>query len=400
MAQKRVPLFDTTEDQTLRIQKDLACKIGFNEAVVLMQLEYLISISNKEIDGNLWTYQTLEELKEKSFPWWSITTISRALKSLKDQDIIFISNFNKQQRDRTQWFSLDFCKIKELGIKLNDKISILQNEKWKQGDIIMKDEEPPEEQKAPELAPEPVTESPSISQDEKPILQIEKPILQIETTLPKTPTKNSNKESDDEDSSHVHEREEKVAAIMALYQNNINISESPLTTQEMLSDEFLRLPLLWWQEAVKIATDNGVRKWSYVRGILRRSALAHLSPLAAGSPGVNGSGPGHRSQVAEDSTSLFPAYDPDQPEPEIYEPAPEEKILAEFKAAARLKMSAAAWEAHVAPLVYLDHPGDKIRLACGARAKEWLDDYRLSNILDPIALRLNPEGGFEYVSVT
>lgn len=189
MAQRRVPLFDTTEDQTLRIQKELAVKIGFNEAVILMQLEYLISISNKEIDGNLWTYQTLEELRENSFPWWSISTISRALTSLKDQDIIFIGNFNKHPRDRTQWFSLDFGKIKELGVRLNDKNPILQNEKWEQADIIMKDEAVPEEQIEPEKTPEPVLESPPILQDEKSILQIAKTILQNETTLPKTPTK-------------------------------------------------------------------------------------------------------------------------------------------------------------------------------------------------------------------
>ncbi len=92
----------------------------------------------------------------------------------------------------------------------------------------------------------------------------------------------------DDDETRRRMREVKVAAVMGLYQNNINITVNQITAQEMLSDEFLNLPLEWWEEAVKIASDNNIRKWSYIRGVLSRSIQLGLSPVKAGPPKQNG----------------------------------------------------------------------------------------------------------------
>lgn len=191
----------------------------------------------------------------------------------------------------------------------------------------------------------------------------------------------------EEDESRTCAREEKVAEIMSLYQNNITISVAPITAQEMLSDEFLDLPLAWWQEAVKIASDNNIRKWSYVRGILSRSIQLGLSPTAAGPPDS-----GKRLTGEPVFSSAIP---PVIPEPEWIELTKEEQILEQFKEQARLKMSRGAWEQHVKPLAYLDRLNGQIRIACNRFAKEWLET-RLNKILDPIAQQL-VEGGFEYV---
>lgn len=88
----------------------------------------------------------------------------------------------------------------------------------------------------------------------------------------------------EDEESRTRMREEKIAAIMRLYQDNITIGVNPITAQEMLSDEFLNLPLIWWEEAVKIASDNNIRKWSYVRGVLSRSIQVGLSPVTVGPP--------------------------------------------------------------------------------------------------------------------
>lgn len=191
----RVPLFDTTEDQTLRIQGELAKKIGFNESVVLMQVEYLISIStNEEIDGNLWTYQSLDDLKSKYFPWWSIATISRIVKSLEKQGVIFIGSFNKRKGDKTQWFALNFEKIIELGcVKLNASHTIFQNAIWaKQTEQAEADN--PETvpifqiEKSSQVEAIKAEKEPTILQNDDTIFHSEKPIFQIETTLPETTT--------------------------------------------------------------------------------------------------------------------------------------------------------------------------------------------------------------------
>lgn len=189
-AKKRTPIFDTDEDQTLRIQGELATKIGFNESVVLMQLEFLISISNHVIQEKAWTWQSLEDLKSKHFPWWSIATISRTLKSLEGQGLIFIDSFNKRKGDKTQWFALNFDRILELGcVKLNDRHPIFQDAKWYPDNY-------PEGQESPE------NEQP-ILQDASTIFQYEKPILQDETTLPENTPEITTKDNPIGDSGEV-----------------------------------------------------------------------------------------------------------------------------------------------------------------------------------------------------
>lgn len=144
MARPRIRLLIANDPHPMRIERDLAKEIGLNESIVLLQLEYLISISNNERDGRLWTYQTLQDLHEIYFPWWSPTTISRIVKALEERELIVIGNYNKLGYDRTQWYALNDVGIARLSSVLlhtdaifqNEK-SILQNEKsiFQNGDI-------------------------------------------------------------------------------------------------------------------------------------------------------------------------------------------------------------------------------------------------------------------------
>jgi hypothetical protein len=113
----------------MRINRDLANEIGLNESIVLLQIEYLISISSNERDGRLWTYQSLADLKEVYFPWWSMMTISRIIRSLEEKNLIVIGHFNKLGYDRTQWFALN-----EEGINGLHSVAIYQNDKWNKPD--------------------------------------------------------------------------------------------------------------------------------------------------------------------------------------------------------------------------------------------------------------------------
>ncbi len=116
----------------MRIDRDLAAEIGLNESILLLQIEYLISISSNERDGRLWTYQSLANLRETYFPWWSMMTISRTLRSLEEKRLLLIGNFNKLGYDRTQWFALN-----EEGINSLHSVAIYQNDKsiYQNGDI-------------------------------------------------------------------------------------------------------------------------------------------------------------------------------------------------------------------------------------------------------------------------
>lgn len=130
--QPRTRLLTFNDPHPMRIDRDLAAEIGLNESILLLQLEYLISISSNERDGRLWTYQSLTNMQEVYFPWWSVMTIQRTIKSLEQKNLIIIGNFNKLGYDRTQWFALN-----EEGINSLHSVAIYQNDKSiYQNDVI------------------------------------------------------------------------------------------------------------------------------------------------------------------------------------------------------------------------------------------------------------------------
>lgn len=195
-------------------------------------------------------------------------------------------------------------------------------------------------------------------------------------------------DSKDDEESRARIREEKTAAIMELYQNNINTFVSPIMAQEMLSDEFIDLPLSWWEEAIKIATGNNVRKWVYVRGILSRSIQLGLSPAAAGPPGSSG-----QRITQPEATPLGAEVIPEPDKPEL---TPAEQALVLFKELAAERIPAPQWREHIAPMRVIGCPNGKIQVEVNRFTKELIEN-RFNKVLEPIALKLNPEGGFEYV---
>ena len=105
-------LFD---EHPILIDKKLAAVIGFNEAVVLQQLNYwLHSNSAKKIDGRLWIYNSYENWQKDNFPFWSTRTIRRIFDSCEKKGIILTGNFNKAGFDKTKWYSIDENKLNDL----------------------------------------------------------------------------------------------------------------------------------------------------------------------------------------------------------------------------------------------------------------------------------------------
>lgn len=144
----------TTADPTVeRIIPKLAKEIGLNESIILMQISYWIGISENVRDGTYWTYHSVRELHEDYFPYWSVTTIWRAIKSLEDQGYIIVREYNQRKGDNTQWFALEPDKLQTL-------TSVLAQ---------------------PALGEKPVSKRNTLFQNET-------PLFQNETTLPETTT--------------------------------------------------------------------------------------------------------------------------------------------------------------------------------------------------------------------
>jgi len=261
----KLRLFTLNNPRAMVINSDLAVEIGFNESIVFLQLEFLIRNStSEEHEGRKWTYQSLTDLKENYFPWWSKATIKRAIDHLVEMGLICVGNFNRYKYDRTQWYALCYQGIEALSsVKVGgDETCMLQNETR--------------------------------------FLQNETQFSQNETTIPEIPTENTTEINDDE----VGETPEKSEIanqpnIFELYESEIGI----LTP--MISDSLKcavgDYPDEWIREALRISAKNNKRSWSYVETILKRwrvdgfqvdNRRGRDSPAGGGSGRKNGRGRG------------------------------------------------------------------------------------------------------------
>jgi len=111
------------DEHPLTILPSLAVKIGLNEAIFIQQLHYWLEISKKKEakekektrlkKGKFWSYNTYDELMEQ-FPFWSVKTIKRIVKGLKESEILLVENFNKDKWNKTNWYSINYQKLESL----------------------------------------------------------------------------------------------------------------------------------------------------------------------------------------------------------------------------------------------------------------------------------------------
>lgn len=161
-----VPLKPSLWTENLPVQTTinpkLAAEIGLNESLVLLQIAFWINHSNNLRDNEWWTYQSLEDMKEKAFPYWSIATISRVINNLVSSNLLRKSDaYNKRKNDRTQWFSLNLeglSNLKSIKVILQNEKTISQNAKSTLQNETTLPEYTPEkntEQKETPISPEP-----------------------------------------------------------------------------------------------------------------------------------------------------------------------------------------------------------------------------------------------------
>jgi len=94
------------------INTELACLIGLNEAIVLQQLHYWID-KNKTAkvnfrNGRTWTYSTIQDYRDRDFPFWSFNTVKRTITNLANMGFLLKGNYNKLKIDKTCWYAIDY----------------------------------------------------------------------------------------------------------------------------------------------------------------------------------------------------------------------------------------------------------------------------------------------------
>lgn len=86
----------------------VAAEYGLEEAVFLHSLMfwYRTNRGNDQNfhDGRWWTYNSVKAFEEV-FPWWTGAQIRRIISRCKDKGALLAGNYNKDQRDRTAWYT-------------------------------------------------------------------------------------------------------------------------------------------------------------------------------------------------------------------------------------------------------------------------------------------------------
>jgi len=108
-------LFD---EQPIVVSRELAKRIGLNEAIVLQQIHYWLEVNRKThknfIDGRYWTYNSMRNWHENDFSFWSFNTVQRTFSSLEKKGFLVTGNYNKQSFDHTKWYSIDYETLEPL----------------------------------------------------------------------------------------------------------------------------------------------------------------------------------------------------------------------------------------------------------------------------------------------
>ena len=83
-------------------------KYGVNESIMIKNFIFWIqkNSANKDSchDGRTWTYNSTNAFL-KLFPFWSTGQINRTIKSLIEQNVLIVGNYNKAKYDRTKWYA-------------------------------------------------------------------------------------------------------------------------------------------------------------------------------------------------------------------------------------------------------------------------------------------------------
>jgi hypothetical protein len=88
---------------------EIAKEYGLEEAVVIENLAFWIRqnfIKNKNLnDGLYWTFYTFKNLNEL-LPYINISKLKRVINNLKEKKVIMIGNYNKNNYDKTTWYTI------------------------------------------------------------------------------------------------------------------------------------------------------------------------------------------------------------------------------------------------------------------------------------------------------
>ncbi|MCM3663475.1 DnaD domain protein [Mesobacillus subterraneus] len=250
------------DDKPIIVLPSLAEKVGLNEAIFLQQLNYWLQESKHSYEEKKWVYNTQEDWQEQ-FPFWSISTIRRTISKLESIGLLISGNFNKKKFDRTKWFTINYKKLEGLS-----KPSV-QNEQM-HNDAVVEDED----SQGDAFVQNGEMHNDASVQNEQTIcskwtdhvFNLNRPIPEITSESTSEILKEVEEEEEEEEEEEPAQ-EPKENPFRFFEENGFGMiggymSQKIANWCDDLSDDVVL-------EALKLAVENGSKKWNYVESILR-----------------------------------------------------------------------------------------------------------------------------------
>ena len=90
------------DESPLIVIPSLAVKVGLNEAIILQQIHYWVRKSKDK-----WVYNSYKQWQVQ-FPFFSESTIKRAITNLKKKGILIVEQKSKKDWDRSNHYTIDY----------------------------------------------------------------------------------------------------------------------------------------------------------------------------------------------------------------------------------------------------------------------------------------------------
>ncbi|NES81247.1 MAG: hypothetical protein F6K10_07455 [Moorea sp. SIO2B7] len=109
-----------SDERPLIFLPELADEVGKVEAFILQEIHYWAGIFNHVVEGKRWFYRTYEKWAERIKV--STKTIGRAIRSLREEGLVYIKRLSAGTYYQVNWYSVNYSELKK---KLKD-IKILE----------------------------------------------------------------------------------------------------------------------------------------------------------------------------------------------------------------------------------------------------------------------------------
>lgn len=121
------------DETPIVFQPTLAKLIGLPEAIVLQTLKFWCGQkrSGKVVDDERWIYNTLEQWREFSFPFWSTRTIGEVFRTLESMGLIKSKQFDLQEGKAMKYYTISQSALTILTSERADHVEDSSTSIWK-----------------------------------------------------------------------------------------------------------------------------------------------------------------------------------------------------------------------------------------------------------------------------